>query len=86
MRKEPEPLTELLDQEFPKIDPIELERITKTVEKWLEQKRKEYKKVVRLIAKKCGENAEPTRITRGYVHCIDDLLYGIDPRKYPMRT
>ena len=56
MRKEPEPLTELLDQEFPKIDPIELERITKTVEKWLEQKRKEYEKAVRLTAK----NAEKT--------------------------
>jgi len=86
MRKEPEPLTELLDQEFSKTDPIELERIIKTVEKWLEQKRKEYEKAVRLIAKKCGENAEPTRITKGYVHCIDDLLYEIDPNKHPLIT
>ena len=86
MRKEPEPLTELLDQEFPRKDPIELERIIKTVEKWLEQKRKEYEKAVRLTKKQFGEHAQSTTITIGYVHCIDDLLNGIDLKKYPIHT
>jgi len=86
MRKEPERLTELLGQVFPKKDPIELERIIETVEKWLEQKRKEHEKTVRLLTNRYGENAEPTRISKSYVHCIDDLLNGIDPRKYPIHT
>jgi hypothetical protein len=86
MRKEPEPLNELLLQQFPKKDPIELEQITRTVEKWLEQKRKDYEKSVRIITKKCGENAEPKRIAKGYVHCIDNLLHEIDPQNHPLIT
>jgi hypothetical protein len=42
MKKEPEPLIELLYQEFPKTDPIEIERIIKRVKQWLEQKHQYY--------------------------------------------
>lgn len=37
MKNETEPLIELLYQEFPNKDPQEIERIVKTVRKWLEQ-------------------------------------------------
>jgi len=86
LRKEPEPLTELLYQEFPNTDPIEIERITKVVKKWLEQKRKWYEKAAKKVAKELGEKATPTYVTKAYPHCVDDLLREIDPQKYPIHT
>jgi len=74
MKKEPEPLIELLYQEFPKTDPIELERITKRVKQWLEQKHQYYEKLSRQIAKKQGENATETYVSKAYPHCIEFLL------------
>ena len=51
MRKQSEPLIELLYQEFPNKDPIEIERIIGTVRKWLEQILKERKEAIRTIEK-----------------------------------
>ena len=73
MKKDPEPFTELLYQEFPKTDPIELERITKVVERWLEQKRKYFDKEANRMAKKWGENATETYVSKAYPHCIEAL-------------
>lgn len=84
MRKEPEPLNELLLQQFPRKDPIELEQMTKTVEKWLEQKLKFYEKCTRQVAKQMGQNATPTKITRTYSLAVKDLLRELDPNKYPL--
>jgi hypothetical protein len=86
MRKQPEPLNELFLQQFPRKDPIELEQITKTVEKWLLQKRQQYEKDIKKIANKFGEDAQQTRVSRNYLYCIDELLYDIDPHAYPMKT
>ncbi len=86
MKKDPEPLTELLYQEFPKTDPIELERITKLVEKWLEQKRKYFEKISKQVARKMGENATPTYVAKAYPRCIEELLREINPQAYPLRT
>ena len=86
MKKDPEPLTELLYLEFPKTDPIELERITKVVERWLEQKRKYFEKLSKQIARKYGENATPTYVSKTYPRCIEELLRELNPQAYPMHT
>ena len=86
MKKEPEPLIELLYQEFPKTDPIELERITKRVKQWLEQKHKYFEKVSKQVAKKMGEDAIPTYVSKAYPHCIEALLQELDPQAYPMHV
>ena len=74
MKKEPEPLIELLYQEFPRTDPVELERITKRVKQWLEQKHQYYDKLSNKIARKQGENATETYVSKAYPHCIEALL------------
>ena len=74
MKKEPEPLIELLYQEFPRTDPVELERIIKRVKQWLEQKHQYYEKLSNKIARKQGENAIETYVARAYPSCIDQLL------------
>lgn len=85
MKKEPEPLIELLYQEFPKKDPIELERITRTVIKWLEQKHKYFKKMSRHIAK-LGEKDTGTLVSNAYPRCIEELLRELSPQEYPVTT
>jgi len=74
MKKEPEPLIELLYQEFPRTDPVELERIIKRVKQWLEQKHQYYDKLSNKIARKQGENATETYVSKAYPHCIEALL------------
>ena len=86
MKKDPEPFIELLYQEFPKTDPIELERITKVVKQWLEQKRKYFEKLSKQVARKMGENATPTYVSKAYPRCIEELLREIDPQAYPLHT
>jgi DNA primase large subunit len=86
MKKDPEPFTELLYQEFPKTDPIELERIIKVVEKWLEQKRKYFDKEANRMAKKWGENHTGTLISKAYPRCIETLLRELNPQAYPLHT
>ena len=86
MRKEPEPLNELLQQQFPKTDPIELEQMTKTVEKWLQQKLKFCEKSIKQVAKQFGEHAQQTIITKTYARCIENLLNEIDPQNCPIHT
>ena len=81
MKKEPEPFIELLYQEFPKIDPVELERITKIVKQWLEQKHQYYEKLSNQIAKKWGENVTQTYVSKAYPHCIEALLQELSPRE-----
>jgi DNA primase large subunit len=82
MKKDPEPFIELLYQEFPKTDPIELERITKVVKQWLEQKRKYFEKLSNRVAKKQGENATETYVSKAYPHCIDTLLQELNLRAF----
>jgi hypothetical protein len=84
MKKDPEPLIELLYQEFPKTDPIELERITKTVRRWLEQKHRYYEKLSNQIAKKLGGNATEPCVSKAYPHCIEALLSELSPQDFPM--
>jgi DNA primase large subunit len=86
MKKEPEPLAELLYQEFPRTDPVELERITKTVIKWLEQKHKYFKKMSRQIARKLGEEDTGTLVSNAYPRCIEELLRELNPQDYPLST
>jgi DNA primase large subunit len=86
MRKDPEPFIELLYQEFPKADPIELERIAKVVEKWLEQKRKYFDKLSNHMARKFGENETGTLVSKAYPRCIETLLQELNPQAYPMHT
>ena len=86
MKKEPEPLVELLYQEFPKTDPIELERITKRVKQWLEQKHQYFEKLSNQVAKKMGENATETYVSKAYPHCIEALLQELSPQDYPIRV
>ena len=82
MKKEPEPLIELLYQEFPKTDPIELERITKRAKQWLEQKHQYYEKLSNQIAKKQGENATETYVSKAYSHCIEQLLQELNTQVF----
>lgn len=86
MKKDPEPLIELLYQEFPKKDPIEIERITKVVEKWLEHKRKYFDKTANRVAKEFGEKDTGTIVTRTYPRCIETLLQELNPEAYPIHT
>jgi|WetSurSiteA1Bulk_404760.scaffolds.fasta_scaffold280041_2 hypothetical protein len=52
MNKEPEPLLELLFQEFPNKDPIEIEHIIQRVKEWLEQiRQKRNKDLISVITK-----------------------------------
>jgi len=81
MKKEPEPLIELLYQEFPNTDPLEIERIIKRVKQWLEQKHKYFEKVSNKIAKKMGEKATETYVSKAYPHCIDELLQDLNLSK-----
>lgn len=74
MRKEPEPLAELLWQEFPNTDPIELDRILKRVRQWLEQKHGYYEKLIRQIERKMGKNSTDAKVSAGYTHCTEALL------------
>ncbi len=85
MKKEPEPLIELFYQEFPKTDPVELERITKTVIKWLKQKHKYFKKISRHMAKKFGEKDTGTLVSNAYPRCIEELLRELSPQDYPIK-
>jgi DNA primase large subunit len=86
LRKEPEPLIELLYQEFPTTDPIEIERIAKRVRQWLEQKHKYFEKMSRQVAKKLGEKDIGTYVSKAYPSCIEELLRELSPKDYPMNT
>lgn len=85
MKKQPEPLIELLYQEFPNKDPIEIERITKRVREWLEQKHKYFEKMSRQVAKKLGENDIGTFVSKTYPRCIEELLRELSPQDYPIK-
>ena len=85
MRKDPEPFVELLYQEFPKTDPVELERIARVVKQWLEQKHKYFEKLSNRIAKKWGENARETYVSKAYPHCIEALLQELSPQAFATR-
>jgi hypothetical protein len=74
MKKDPEPLIELLYQEFTKTDPVEIERITKRVRQWLEQKLKYYEKMSKYVARKFGEKATETYVSKTYPRCIQALI------------
>lgn len=52
-----EPLIELLYQEFPNKDPQEIERIIKTMVKWLEQRIKDIKEF-KIMLKQKGEDID----------------------------
>ena len=65
MRKEPEPLIELLYQEFPNKDPIEIEHIINTVRKWLEQQLKEHEEDLKILEDKIGKDIAPN--TQGHI-------------------
>jgi len=78
MKKQPEPLAELLWQEFPNTDPIELDRILKRVKQWLEQKQQRYQKDTNYIGRKLGKDTKDYSIGMGYVHCIEALIEEID--------
>lgn len=78
MKKEPEPLIELLYQEFAKTDPLIIERIIKTTSKWLEQKHKLYKKECKIISKKLGDKDTGNLVSKAYPQCIDSLLEELD--------
>jgi DNA primase large subunit len=86
MKKEPEPLIELLYQEFPNTDPIEIERITKRVRQWLEQKHKYFEKMSRQVAKKLGEDGTGTYVSKTYPSCIEELLRELSPQDCPVNT
>ena len=74
MKKQPEPLAELLWQEFPNTDPIELDRILKRVKQWLEQKQQYYQKLANQVTRKLGEKSIDHYVANAYPHCIDALL------------
>jgi hypothetical protein len=81
-KKEPEPLIELLYQEFPKTDPIEIERITKRVKQWLEQKYRYYEKMSNKIARKLGERDTGTLVSKAYPRCIEALLQELNQQVF----
>ncbi|MEM2105127.1 MAG: hypothetical protein QXV21_01480 [Candidatus Bathyarchaeia archaeon] len=83
MKKEPEPLIELLYQEFPNKDPAEIERIIKRVKQWLEQKHKYFEKLSNQIARKLGETDTGTIVSKAYPHCIEFLLQELSLQDYP---
>lgn len=74
MKKQPEPLAELLWQEFPNTDPIELDKILKRVKQWLEQKQQYYERLSKQIARKYGQKATETYVSKAYPNCIEALL------------
>lgn len=78
MKKKPEPLAELLWQEFPNTDPIELDRILKRVKQWLEEKQQYYQKLSNQIERKLGKDSTDHHVSNGYVHCIEALIQEID--------
>jgi LysM repeat protein len=73
MKKQPEPLAELLWQEFPNTDPIELDKILKQVKQWLEQKQQYYQKLTNQIGRKLGKTSTQYYISMAYIHCIEAL-------------
>lgn len=78
IKKQPEPLAELLWQEFPNTDPVELDRILRLVKQWLEQKQQRYQKDSNYITKKLGEESIDHYVSNAYVHCIEALIQEID--------
>jgi molecular chaperone DnaK (HSP70) len=73
MKKEQaEPLIELLYQEFPNKDPVEIERIINTVEKWLKQILEENKKDIETLSKQLNKDIDPN--TQGNIIKLKELI------------
>jgi hypothetical protein len=59
MNKQAEPLIELLYQEFPNKDPIEIERIINTVQKWLKQILEENIRDIETLSRQLNKDIDP---------------------------
>jgi hypothetical protein len=73
MIKQTAPLIELLYQEFPNKDPIEIERIVNTVKKWLEQRLEEAEGDIKIFNEKADKKIEPW--SQGHIIILKELIH-----------
>jgi hypothetical protein len=72
MKKQAEPLIELLYQEFPTKDPIEIEHIINTVRKWLQQIPEENIKDIETLSRQLNKDIDPN--TQGNIIKLRELI------------
>jgi hypothetical protein len=80
MNKQTEPLIELLYQEFPNKDPIEIERILDTVRKWLQQILEENVQDIRTLSRKLNKDIDPD--TQGTIIKMKELIQRLKKKEY----
>lgn len=80
MKKEQaEPLIELLYQEFPNKDPVDIERIINIVKKWLEQRLKENEEDIKTFEKMTNQNI-PIYL-QGSIIILKELIHKLSIEK-----
>jgi hypothetical protein len=72
MKKQAEPLIEILYQEFPNKDPIEIEHIITTVRKWLQQILEENIKDIETLSRQLDKDIDPN--TQGNIIKLRELI------------
>ena len=72
MKKQAEPLIEILYQEFPNKDPIEIERMINAVRKWLQQILEENIKDIETLSRQLDKDIDPN--TQGNIIKLRELI------------
>jgi aspartyl/asparaginyl-tRNA synthetase len=80
MNKQSEPLIELLYQEFPNKDPIEIERIISTVKKWLKQILEENIRDIETLSKDLNKDIDPN--TQGNIIKLKELIQRLNEKAF----